>query len=34
MMKKYIILKLENELSFWKKNIICFVNVEIDPRLW
>jgi hypothetical protein len=32
-MEKIVISKLENEFTFWKKLIICFVNVETDPRL-
>jgi hypothetical protein len=33
-MENIIILKLKKrELIFWKKIIIRFVNVEIDPRL-
>jgi len=26
--------KIKNEFIFLKKTIICFVNVETDPRLW
>jgi hypothetical protein len=32
-MEKYVSSKFLNEFIFWKKKIICFVNVEIDPRL-
>jgi len=28
------IFKLKKRINFLKKKFICFVNVEIDPRLW
>jgi hypothetical protein len=32
-MENSIISNLKNELIFWKFKIICFVNVETNPRL-
>jgi hypothetical protein len=33
-MENSIISNFINELFFWKFKIICFVNVETNPRLW
>jgi hypothetical protein len=32
-MENSIISNFENEIIFWKNIIICFVNVETDPKL-
>jgi hypothetical protein len=35
MMEFYFIFQILQRIHFYKKNqIICFVNVKTDPRLW